>query len=185
MQNWYNEPAVTTDKLTSLSYMSEQFATLRSSFWGTSAPAAPVSGQLYRKDNGDGTYNEYTYNGSTWVQTALNSRLKSSFLEDILTIPGGVRVPIETITSSTPITTSKHTVLINATSGEVVATLPNATTCEGQVYVFKKIDVSANKGRVYSSLSIDLSTYYDLSAQNDAVVIVSDGIKWYAVSKFA
>lgn len=65
------------------------------------------------------------------------------------------------------------------------ATLPSAIGLSGITYYIKKVDVSANKVRVLSSLSqtIDDALYYDIMSTNDVLEVVSDGSNWIILNK--
>lgn len=68
----------------------------------------------------------------------------------------------------------------DATSAAFAATLPPAATVPGRVYVFKKIDASANAVTVTGNAAetIDGSNTLALSSQWAKTMIVSNGTSW-------
>src|ERR1700682_466858 len=72
----------------------------------------------------------------------------------------------------------------NATSGNLLATLPVASTCLGKKFVIKKTDASANTVTITADTTtpdlIDGSATKVLSARYQELELVSDGISaWY------
>jgi hypothetical protein len=76
---------------------------------------------------------------------------------------------------------SNFYVLANATSGNILVTLPDAADHIGRFYGIKKTDVSANTVTVTASGAqlIDASGSRILSSQYQAINIISDGSNWY------
>ena len=74
-------------------------------------------------------------------------------------------------------TVADYTVLTNATLAPVTVTLPDATTCLGQVFVVKKIDSSVNHVIINTLLAqtIDGSPSYSISRQYFSLTLHSDG----------
>lgn len=87
----------------------------------------------------------------------------------------GVPAPI-TLTADGNIPTTTGLILIDATSGVVVATVPDPATCPGQEFDIVKIDASANKGEVDGD-GFGLSGFatFDLPGQWDLLTIKSTG----------
>lgn len=103
---------------------------------------------------------------------------------------GSVQVPIRTVTTSTTLTLNDYTILCDATSGNVVLTLPTAassydsTTKAGRTYNMKKIDASANSCKFAGSggtETIDGATTYPAVGvtQYANTPIQSNGTAWY------
>ena len=81
-----------------------------------------------------------------------------------------------------------HTILINASGGNVTATLPDATTCDHRIYRIKAIDISGGTAKFISAGgNIDgtaAATGITFGAQYDSYVVQSDGAQWWILSNF-
>lgn len=88
---------------------------------------------------------------------------------------------VATPTSAYSIGVTDHLVLGDGTGGAFNVTLPNAANYTGREFIVKKIDSSANAITVATSSSqtIDGAATYVLSAQYDAVTVVSGGSNWH------
>lgn len=102
----------------------------------------------------------------------------------------GLRLGISTKTANyTLSTTTDNTIRMDATTGNLVATLPSASgsfvTTAGAVFTIKKIDVSANTVTVDANASelIDGQLTYVLSAQYSFVRLQSNGVSWDIIGK--
>lgn len=82
-------------------------------------------------------------------------------------------------TADTTLGEADSVLLVDASVLPVVVTLPAAGSVTGRQYTIKKTDVSANT--VTFASAIDGNALYDLAAQYDYVVIVSDGTQWLKV----
>jgi hypothetical protein len=95
---------------------------------------------------------------------------------------------VSTITSSTTATSWQSTFLINASSGDVVFTLPlSSQTNAGKAIEIKRIDNTTNTVKIIpnGTQTLDSETSSGgiyLYNQHDAIVIRSDGINSYIVS---
>jgi hypothetical protein len=69
---------------------------------------------------------------------------------------------------------------VDATSGNITVTLPDAAAILGKKYVIKKVDVSANLVNIQTSLAqtIDGLTVQQLLTQYETISIVSTGVTW-------
>lgn len=98
-------------------------------------------------------------------------------------IPRVLHDEIEAVSSTTINLTSASTptVLCNALSNPITVNLPLASTCEGVMYVIKKVDTSANTVTVQPAGSdkIDGASTYVISQQFLTVSIQSDGSAWF------
>ena len=111
------------------------------------------------------------------VEYALN------FVPVVKTIDFTVTAPT---TQSTTIGDTKKLFLCDATSGAWSATLPYAATAGNFTVAFKKTDATASAITVLaaSGEKIDGASSWALSAQNDFVVISSDGVSaWQIVGR--
>jgi hypothetical protein len=90
------------------------------------------------------------------------------------------RLDVVTKTTTYTATVNDHVILCDASGGAWTLSLPTASP-SGQQFHIKKIDSSTNAVTVdgNGSQTIDGSTTALLSAQYDAIHIVSDGSNWY------
>lgn len=76
----------------------------------------------------------------------------------------------------------RHSVLIgDATSGEVIFTLPSAAAAKGKWFWAKKIDAVANDVKLASTDLLDGSTTLALSSQYDKAVVYCDGSTYHVL----
>lgn len=99
-------------------------------------------------------------------------------------INGSVAAALTTVTSSTTATASHHTILADATSGNITITLPAASGCSGRIYIVKKIDSGGNSVTIdgNSSETIDGATTVSTSTQWVSFQIQSNGTEWYKLN---
>lgn len=88
-----------------------------------------------------------------------------------------------TITTDTTLTSSDYLVLVDATAGNVIVTLPASDTKEGYQIIVKKIDVSVNTVTIEpdGSETIDGAANKVLTTQFEVVRTASDGATWWVV----
>jgi len=104
-----------------------------------------------------------------------------------LEVSAKVKTAIKTVTNITysisdSITSGDHTLLLDASSNAVTATLPNATTNSGVEYVIKAIDITNTVTlNTTSSQNIDGSTSYVFGTQYQTIKVQSDGTQWWVV----
>jgi hypothetical protein len=93
------------------------------------------------------------------------------------------RVASRTATASTSAVMGDYLILADATAGAVTVTLPPVGESIGALIVVKKSDASANAVTVDAngSETIDGATTVALTAQYDAVTVVSNGVEWWIV----
>jgi hypothetical protein len=94
-----------------------------------------------------------------------------------------VYFPIRTSLISTTLTVNDFTVMMNATGGNVVATLPDATTVTGIVYNIKKKDTTANIVTISATgaQTIDNIGSLTLTVPYQSITIQSDGANWWII----
>lgn len=110
----------------------------------------------------------------TW--TALQQFNSNLFL-------GGERLRNVAKTTNYTAFTSDLVILVNATGGAVTIQLPLSSVV-GETWVVKKTDASANAVTVQgTSGTIDGAATFVLAAQNNAVMVMSDGINGFALAK--
>lgn len=96
-----------------------------------------------------------------------------------LDVDGSFGAGITTLSASTTLTTSQHTVLCDATTAVVALTLPTASTSTRRIYVIKKIDASANAVTFTTAEGAQ-----SLTTRYTGKVIQSDGTNWYIIGSF-
>jgi len=96
-----------------------------------------------------------------------------------LDVLGSFGVAITTVTGNTTLDATHHTVLCDATSGNITITLPTASTVSRRIYIIKKIDASAN---TVSFSTTDGSI--TLTTQFSGKQIQSNGTSYYVVGSF-
>jgi hypothetical protein len=84
---------------------------------------------------------------------------------------------IRSVTSSTALNTNDGMLVVDATSGAVTVTLMNPNLASGQPVTIKKSDSSANAVTIGGT--VDGTANRTLDAQNDSIVIQSDGTTWF------
>jgi len=87
-------------------------------------------------------------------------------------------------TSAYTILSTDKVVLTDGTSAAFTVTLPPAAGVQGQTYIIKKVDSSANAITVDAngSETIDGAATKDLTTQYDFVSLISDGANWLIIS---
>jgi hypothetical protein len=83
------------------------------------------------------------------------------------------------LTVNTALDSTHKDLLFDATAGNLIATLPLASSCSGREYAIKKTDSSANTVTVSASENIDGATTYVLSVQYAVVRVKSNGTQWW------
>jgi hypothetical protein len=96
--------------------------------------------------------------------------------------PSGTSTQFTTITASTTLTPLTCSVLVNATSGNVIVTLPTAVGAQYNCYI-KRIDNSSNTVTVNttSSQTIDTQATVGIQYQFTSITLKSDNANWWIV----
>ena len=92
--------------------------------------------------------------------------------------------PITSSSQTGTLTLGQSTVLVDASAGEVILTLPLANLAPGKFYNIKKIDVNeGNFVRIQRSGSdtIDGETEQIISSQYTTMTIQSNGTNWFII----
>lgn len=99
---------------------------------------------------------------------------------------GSSGLGIATVSTTTTLDVTHHTVLVDATSGAVTINLPSATSSNRRVYVVKKIDASVNAVTIDGNASenIDGTTTKTISIQYAGYVIQSNGTQYFVTATF-
>ncbi len=87
--------------------------------------------------------------------------------------------PITTVTNNKTLDNSYYTVLVDATSGNIVITLPTASANNGRIYIIKKIDSTTNSVSFTSAEGTQV-----LNTQWIGKQIQSNGSNWYITGSF-
>lgn len=87
---------------------------------------------------------------------------------------------IRTARASETITANDQTVLYDATSAAITATLPPAAQAQGLLVTLKKIDASANVVTIQGT--VDATVNPTLSARWSSLTVQSDGSAWYKLA---
>jgi hypothetical protein len=97
----------------------------------------------------------------------------------------GVKTAIDTKTADYTVTVNDHSLLGDCSGGNVTFSLPNATTCAGQIFYFQRIAGGGNDVNIdpNGTQTIDgSSTTLTLTSQWDRLVIQSDGSNWHIIT---
>lgn len=99
--------------------------------------------------------------------------------------PGVAATQFATKTAAYAVTTSDVVLLGDATTAAFTFTLPTAVGKKGRIWYFKKTDSSTNAITLdgNGAETLDGATTYALTAQHDAILIISDGANWQILAK--
>lgn len=105
-----------------------------------------------------------------------------------ISAPGGVLVHVREVTvASDDVTADDSVLLVDASGAAILALqLPSAVGLSGKMFVFKKIDATANTVRVLldGAETIDgVGTQMDITTQWTTRTIVSDGTDWFRLDR--
>lgn len=102
-------------------------------------------------------------------------------------VVGSTGYSITTVTATSTLGASNHTVLANNTAGAITLNLPAASTCSGRIYAIKKIGAASNDVIIdpNASETIDAATTKTLTLQYSSVIIQSNGTAWYIIGGHA
>lgn len=89
-----------------------------------------------------------------------------------------------TVTASFTANNDYQLYLIDATTGNVTATLPPAAAYKNKTFMFKRIDASGNSVTLArsSTNTIDGATSQSMASQYDFYAVHSNGSNWYLLS---
>lgn len=147
-----------------------------------------TANRLISLPNEDGTValNENTV-GLSGNQTVNGTKTYTGLVANSPTLITPIETKsISTITSNFTITIGNYyTLLADATSGGITATLPTASSASGRIYVLKKIDSSVNTVTIDGNGSelIDGATTQVIAVQWASLTIQSNGTAWYIIAK--
>lgn len=118
--------------------------------------------------------------GQLYIETDLLLRMwrDSGAGWDLVSAP--TSTVLSTKTSDYTITATDGVIVADATTGNILITLPAAAGLQGKVYTVKRIDSSANTVTVQGAQTID-DAVNQLLNQYDALMIVSDNTEWWII----
>ncbi len=126
-----------------------------------------------------------------WYAKTPGAALTSADLRARLT-PNGIFIPNSLGSSTKDVVLTPYqvlatdgTILIDATVGAFLVGLLAASSVPNQILCFKKVDVTANVITIDAdgADTIDGGPSYSLVAQNDSVIIQSNGVNWFVLGR--
>lgn len=122
--------------------------------------------------------------GSLGYSGTLNERMYKFWTVGAASVGGTTSVKAgvgSSSTNSTLTTTGASVQLVDATSGNIVKTLPTAASAVNIIYTIKKIDASVNTVTVQAAGAelIDGANTRVLTTQYQSIQIISNGTAWY------
>ena len=126
-------------------------------------------------------YNAIFYNVEHRGKVGICEQNPHSSLHD----HGSFAVNVSIVTSlSYTATDTDMVILCNTSSNNIVINLPSVTTCEGRIYVIKKISQDANIVVIdpFGTETIDDLILYSFSMPNDRVQIVATSLGWKIIN---
>lgn len=124
-----------------------------------------------------------TYTEATGVFSLTNGNVTTALGYTPAQAGAGLTLGIRTITATPTLVASDHTLLCNAFAAAIPVSLPAASTLQGRVLVFKKIDASANTVTITpnGTDTIDGAASVVISGQYDGYTIQSSGTGWWVL----
>lgn len=101
-------------------------------------------------------------------------------------VDGSLSMSIKTVSADYTATSSDNTILVDATSGAIILTLPNTGAITGRIYTIKKIGTGGidNKLTIAPSTgTIEGGTSYTIYNDWTFVSLQTDGANWYIIKK--
>lgn len=124
----------------------------------------------------------FTTGGSTRMTISATGDITTTNAAFITPQLNGYRVSARTITASSTLTSTDSVVLVSASAGNVVVTLPNAASVSGQVFQIKRTDGSTNTVSVTDpSSSIDGLVSININVQYTSVSLASNGTAYFII----
>jgi hypothetical protein len=97
---------------------------------------------------------------------------------------GGLKTAIAgTLSSSITLATTDHTVLCDCQLNNISVNLPTAVGNDGQVFVIKKVDATANFVTIFASgaETIDGGSIHIINTQNESIHVQAYSGDWYII----
>jgi len=100
--------------------------------------------------------------------------------------PTRVDGEVKHVTEDTNMDLKYSGVSVDATSGDVTVSLPNAALIPYKSFFIKKVDSSANTVTVDAadSETIDGTGTFVISTENKSIIIKSDGVNWIIIGEY-
>ena len=91
---------------------------------------------------------------------------------------------IRNVTSDITLTVLDTTIIADATTNDMVITLPSAIDKKGHYYIIKKVDTSVHTITIrpdptLPNEKIDNESKYVITYRYDSITVISDGTKWW------
>lgn len=102
---------------------------------------------------------------------------------DLIVYAEDISITIAEVTTATTLTVNHFLVLVDASGGAILITLPAAASHPNRMYTIKKIDSSNNKVTIDGNATekIDGELTLVLGLQYSYVTIVCDGDEWFII----
>lgn len=138
-------------------------------------PASPYNGQEWFDTSAGVDYTWYEDGDSgQWLQQSLFASGEATISLDVNT-----ELTTVSVTATGTLDVTKNVSFIDATSGDVVATLPTAVGNTGSFIHTKRVDSSVNTVTIDTTGSETIDNYTDITlAENQNLMIISDGTNW-------
>ena len=138
-------------------------------------PPSPYNGQEWF-DTSSGV--DYTYlndgDSAQWVQQTLFASGG-----DVITLDVNTSLTTLDITATGSLDVTKNVNFIDATSGDIVATLPTAVGNIGSFIHTKRVDSSINSVTIATTGAETIDNYISITlAENQNLMVISDGTNW-------
>ena len=142
---------------------------------GDTPPSSPYSGQEWFDTSGGVDYTWFEDGDSgQWLQQTLFASGAESITLDV-----NQSLTTVSFTATGSLDITKNVSFIDATSGDIVATLPTAVGNTGSFIHTKRVDSSANSVTIDTFGSETIDNYTDIQlAENQNLMIISDGTNW-------
>ncbi len=129
---------------------------------------------LLRIQNASGTKFLIDGSGNVGIGVTPSAKLQ---VEGDTYLNGGQRVKVTTVSTTTTLGASHHTVIADTSTSDVTVNLPSASSHSGREYRIK------NKNNKFAIVNgtIDGNTDWLRLKMNDAVTLVSDGTGWFII----
>jgi len=100
-----------------------------------------------------------------------------------LEVGGGVRFELKTITTDYTVLEEDYTIILNASGGNVTATVPDPSTADnkGQVYVLKAVNIDNTAKVSTAGGTIDGASDYTFTSLYESITIQSDGSNYHII----
>lgn len=111
-----------------------------------------------------------------------DGKIPSEKFQEPITLPGGVKFSVKSISSNYNITINDSVLVVNAETSEVYLTLPPASDCRGEIFYIIKVDNSANSVILSSDQLISGMSSLSITSQYGYEKVISDGNTFYRIT---